>query len=199
MHDAGTAIEPAFYDHEDDAVPTREHAAADWGADEVFATVPRRRFRGERSALTLSPASSRPHVGAPAARSSEWRPLPISGNHDAPAPAPRGDALADLTPSAPPPPAPAVLLSSGGLLTSGVVLAPPATAWTEAQEPQGRRTVVVTGRPGGAPAPARPYTAAADRLRAPRSVSDRVGGRPDQIAGWSFGMGLLLIVVAGFS
>jgi hypothetical protein len=61
----------------------------------------------------------------------------------------------------------------------------------------GRRTVTITGRPEGAPPAPRP--AVTDRRRPPRTVSDRVGPRPDRVAGWAFGMGILLIVVAAFS
>ena len=82
-------------------------------------------------------------------------------------------------------------------LTDGVEFESPA-AWTEpVVEPAGRRTVTITGNPGRALAPARPLVT--DRRRPPRTVDERLGGRPDRIAGWSFGMGILLIVVAAFS
>ena len=57
----------------------------------------------------------------------------------------------------------------------------------------GRRTVTITGRPGALTAP-RP--AAIERRRPAPTVADRIGGRPDRIAGWAFGLGLTLILVA---
>jgi hypothetical protein len=64
----------------------------------------------------------------------------------------------------------------------------------------GRRTVVVTGRPGALAEPPRP--AISERRRPAPTVADRIGGRPDRVAGWAFGLGLTLIAVtvatAGF-
>jgi hypothetical protein len=80
-------------------------------------------------------------------------------------------------------------------LTAGVEFDAPA-AWTE-EPAAGRRTVTITGRPGLAAAPARPPVT--ERRRPARTVDERIGGRPDRVAGWAFGMGLLLIVVAAVS
>lgn len=60
-----------------------------------------------------------------------------------------------------------------------------------AVEPPGRRTVVVTGRPGAARRPA-----ATAQRRPPRTAQDRLASRPDRVAGWAFGLGLLLIGIA---
>lgn len=60
----------------------------------------------------------------------------------------------------------------------------------------GRRTVLITGRPGtqrtGTPW-ARPHT---ERRRPPRTIDERLGARPDRVAAWAFGLGLLLILIA---
>ena len=178
MHNAEAAIEPAFYDHEDDIVQ-RDRVAADWGADEVFATVPRRRFRGDHV-----PASQQPRRGA----------------HLSAVPAPTGEEAAaraawlaeveaELTAPAPAPLAVDVAPQEELALTDGV-------EFVEDDAPAGRRTVTITGRPDGLP---RQRGLSLDRRRPPRTVDERLGSRPDRVAGWAFGMGILLIVVAAFS
>jgi hypothetical protein len=186
MHDAELAIEPAFYDHEDDNVQ-QERVAADWGADEVFATVPRRRMRGERRVATGLHAVTRPrgagdHHDELLRR--EWiaaREAEAAAELAVEAPAPELDVLPDPVE-----------------MTEGVAFESTA-AWAE--EPviaaNGRKTVTITGRPEGAPPAPRPIVA--DRRRPPRTVDERIGGRPDRVAGWAFGMGILLIVIAAVS
>ena len=68
--------------------------------------------------------------------------------------------------------------------------APPVAAAEEAPAAP-RRTVVIRGR---AAAPA-----AAARRRPARRPSERVAHRPDRVALWAFGLGLLLILVAVLS
>ena len=191
MHNAEAAIEPAFYDHEDEIVQ-RDRVAADWGADEVFASVPRRRFRGDH------------HGGSAVARRSPARRVSGPAAEDDVEAAERAAWLAgveaelsaDAVPVSEAAPAPAEALRAIEL-TDGVEFDSPA-AWSEpAEDPAGRRTVTITGHPGRAVAPARPLPV--DRRRPPRTVDERIGGRPDRIAGWSFGMGILLIVIAAFS
>jgi hypothetical protein len=56
---------------------------------------------------------------------------------------------------------------------------------------EGRRTVKIGGRPAefyGPPARA--------RQRPPRTMHERLGPRPERIAGWAFALGLLLILIA---
>jgi len=57
----------------------------------------------------------------------------------------------------------------------------------------GRRTVVVTGRPSD---PVALLAAVTDRRRPSPTMADRIGGRPDRIAAWACGLGLTLILVA---
>lgn len=188
MHNAGAAIEPAFYDHEDDTVQ-RERPAADWGADEVFASVPRRRFRGD-------------HHGAAAARRSPARRVSGPAAEDEQEAADRAAWLAEVEAelaAADAPAAPAdVATLAPEALTDGVEFDEQPAVWEEAPaEPAGRRTVTITGRPDRSSAPARPLVA--ERRRPGRSVEEHIGGRPDRVAGWAFGMGILLIVVAAVS
>ena len=53
--------------------------------------------------------------------------------------------------------------------------------------PNGRRTVVIAGRPDRLPVP---------RSRPPRSAVDRIGPRPDRIVGYAVALGILLILIA---
>jgi hypothetical protein len=59
--------------------------------------------------------------------------------------------------------------------------------------PNGRRTVVIRGQVAERN---RPYTSTAQRHRPARRPSERVGHRPDRVAMWAFGLGLLLVLVA---
>jgi hypothetical protein len=60
--------------------------------------------------------------------------------------------------------------------------------------PNGRRTKVITGRPGGSPRPL--SVGAAERCRPARTPAEWIGPRPDRIVAWAFVLGLLLILVA---
>jgi hypothetical protein len=53
----------------------------------------------------------------------------------------------------------------------------------------GRRTVKIGGRPGE-------LQASPVRRRPPRTVSERLGPRPDRVAAWAFALGILLILIA---
>jgi len=57
----------------------------------------------------------------------------------------------------------------------------------------GRRTVVIRGQVAERD---RPYATTAQRHRPARRPSERVGHRPDRVAMWAFGLGLLLVLVA---
>jgi hypothetical protein len=56
-----------------------------------------------------------------------------------------------------------------------------------------RKTVTITGHPGALAHTPRPSL---ERRRPQRSVTERVGHRPDHVAAFAFAMGLLLILVA---
>lgn len=194
MRDAEAVIEPAFYDHEQDTRRARERRADDWGADAVFASHPRRRF--SRRPDDVADGVARRHDGMHGSR-------PAAGERRASGPvapergrAPDARALTDgvewsAAGAAAPgraQPSPDAFLDTveDTPLDSPVdrlaAASPAATA--DAEEPGlgGRRTVVITGRP-------------ADRRRPPRRPEERLGSRPDRVAGWAFGMGLVLIAV----
>ena len=57
-----------------------------------------------------------------------------------------------------------------------------------ADEPRERRTVVISGHPGGLPM-ARP-------ARPPKTAIERVGTRPDRIVAYAVALGFLLVLIA---
>ena len=192
MQNAAAAIEPAFYDHEDETVQ-RDRVAADWGADEVFASVPRRRIRGDHHGAAVASRRAAParRVSGPAAEDDREA-------------ADRAAWLAEVEAEVTPAAVPAEVLETAvaplpadAQLTQGVEFETPAVWPEEPAGPGGRRTVTITGRPDRLPAPSRPM--AGDRRRPPRTVDERIGARPDRVAGWAFGMGILLIAVAAVS
>jgi hypothetical protein len=78
------------------------------------------------------------------------------------------------------------------------MVAPAAVAVPEAfgmpeRAADGRRTVVIRGQVADRN---RPYATTAQRHRPARRPSERVGHRPDRVAMWAFGLGLLLVLVA---
>jgi hypothetical protein len=68
------------------------------------------------------------------------------------------------------------------------------------EERDGRRTALVTGRPDGRSLPSRdsrPRPTARVRRQTPTRA--RLAGRPDRVALWAVGLGLLMAAVAGFT
>jgi len=213
MTDHQGAIAPGFYDHELDSALENERHAPDWGADDVFATSPRRRFRkshrrheGEGDSwlsrtdelamarIRRDGADRRPDharaVNAGASASSTG-----AATFDGAAPGRDGAAPGPDRAIATPVPE---VTESARAAADAVVRAAAESAdeihfESVAARSAGRRTVVVTGRPEGEP-PVRPLRT--ERRRPPRTVAEHVGGRPDRIAAWAFGLGLTLILVA---
>jgi hypothetical protein len=209
-HDARTQ---AFYDHESDeprGATRRRRQVADWGVGEdVFDRLPSRRFtRADRRAehhddepgisrtiiLTAddeprrrepraiaddAPRGDEPRRRGEPARG-ESRTIVIAGD-DEPA---RGESRTIV-----------VSADEPGRGESRTIVLAPADAeparqddpWSEPPR-EGRRTVVIHGRPDRllAPRAARP----------PRTAMERVGARPDRIAGYAVALGFLLILIA---
>jgi hypothetical protein len=68
------------------------------------------------------------------------------------------------------------------------------------EERDGRRTVLVTGRPEGKAVPprdSRPGSTA--RMRRQTPMRARLAGRPDRVALWAVALGLLMAAMAGFT
>ena len=64
----------------------------------------------------------------------------------------------------------------------------------------GRRTVVVTGRPAGTSRPRVDHTPRASaRLRGHSVTRARLAGRPDRVALWAVALGLIMAAMAGFT
>ena len=70
----------------------------------------------------------------------------------------------------------------------------------EYEERDGRKTVLVTGRPEGKAVPRRestPHVTARQRRTSPTRA--RLAGRPDRVALWAVALGLLMAAMAGFT
>jgi hypothetical protein len=68
------------------------------------------------------------------------------------------------------------------------------------EERDGRRTVLVTGRPEGKAVPRRDSTPGKSaRMRRHTPTRARLAGRPDRVALWAVALGLLMAAMAGFS
>jgi hypothetical protein len=70
----------------------------------------------------------------------------------------------------------------------------------ETDQENGRRTVVVTGRPGAQHRPMRERSAGATaRQRRHTPTRARLAGRPDRVALWAVALGLIMAAMAGFT
>jgi hypothetical protein len=68
------------------------------------------------------------------------------------------------------------------------------------QDKDGRRTVVVTGRPGPQHQPRRDHSAGPTaRQRGHSPTRARLAGRPDRVALWAVALALVMAAMAGFS
>jgi hypothetical protein len=68
------------------------------------------------------------------------------------------------------------------------------------EERDGRRTVLVTGRPEGKAVPRRDATPGKSaRMRRHTPTRARLAGRPDRVALWAVALGLVMAAMAGFS
>jgi hypothetical protein len=70
----------------------------------------------------------------------------------------------------------------------------------EYEERDGRKTVLVTGRPEGKAVPRREATPGKSaRARRQTPTRARLAGRPDRVALWAVALGLVMAAMAGFS
>ncbi len=203
----------AVYDHNEDEPRSgrRRRQAADWGVgEEIFDQMPSRRFarrgaehevpRGrvedgrrtiviERDEPVPATAADEPRQADEAFASREEA-LRARRAHDAlwggeepfadpPAADPLADEPIQLPDAVNALPADAPVLPSAAPRTAGVARGGVA----------GRRTVRIGGRPGE-------HHRASERRRPPRTVSERLGPRPDRIAAWACALGFLLILIA---
>jgi hypothetical protein len=182
--------------HDESRSARRRRPVADWGGDELFTRMPRRRAAHERPRRF---ARLEDDV-APAVPLDELAPAepeaPLSGRDGAADAEPQFADFERPAEHAPPTeererrrsvaaervadrsghPEPANRPSAGGV--------------------PGRRTVVIgrTGRPE-APHPEAPFVSVS-RRRPPRTVAERIGGQPERIVSWAFALGLILILIA---
>jgi hypothetical protein len=174
----------AVYDHEvDEPHLGGRRAVADWGVgEEMFDHLPRRRFRGADAGRRrerrggLEPVADEPRARrlepvADAPRPSRTEPAPAEERRIRHLEPVRDElTVSEVEPT----------VDEPRPETVPVAIAPP---------PEGRRTVVIRGRGAeGQWTPRRP--------RAPRTVGERIGPRPDRLAAWAVALGMLLILIA---
>jgi hypothetical protein len=191
------------FDHEMDTRPRRQ--VADWGGDEVFARTPRKRFKPVVVGAEAAHPAPRPHVAEPVrprlhvvSADPVELPAAVTGQVDVlvertiePALREQRDIQAQGVDEDGAPRYEAGAPHSEAGAAGYEAEAP---RWEEERAPNGRRTVLITGRPGAHPAP-RPDVVAA-RRRPPRTVHERLGARPDRVAAWACGLGVTLILAA---
>jgi hypothetical protein len=191
-----TAI-AALFDHEQELAPAvghdgaasepvrgRRRPAPDWGGDDLFSSTPRRRRRldPEQARRAAAERHRSRDVGehhlyaVPSPEDVEWS---HSGRFH------RADDEVAVT-VAEPPPAPEPVAGEA-VPPAELAAAGADVEFTEIAPPAGRRTVTVTGHPE--PRVVRPR-------RPTPTVDQRIGHRPDRIAGWAFALGMLLILIA---
>jgi hypothetical protein len=171
-----------------------EHRIADWGGDELFTRMPRRRPVDDAPAPRFRPSLivSDP-APEPAERERLRRPLALvepPADRTAPADHPRTGGQQAMRERA-------ERLGLSVVEPSG---GEPSHRFDESgslieREPAGRPTKVITGRPGDAPRPL-PVVRSERRRRSPRTPAEWIGPRPERIVGWAFALGILLILIA---
>ncbi len=187
-----------IYDHERDAESRRGRQVADWGGDDLFSSMPRRRSKhtGARPRRASGPVT-----GAHAIRRGDGaevrRPatdLAVRDSVDA--------SLAELVRQGS---ASRLGMADPGFVASTDSASDPRPAASPASAPTPvpavapssecfdvpeRRTVTVTVRP-------EPLPLTRERRRPQPTIQERLlGDRPDKIAGWAFGLGITLILIA---
>jgi hypothetical protein len=178
------------FPHDEARSARRRRPVADWGGDELFTRMPRRRpahsgsrtRRFARPEDDVAPAVPLEELGpsepAPAEAEPPRADFERQAEHEPPTEErePRRSAAAERVAERSGYPAPASRPSAGGV--------------------PGRRTVVIgrTGRPESPHADA-PFTSVS-RRRPPRTVAERLGGQPERIVSWAFALGLILILIA---
>jgi hypothetical protein len=177
------------FPHDEARSARRRRPVADWGGDELFTRMPRRRAAHSES-RTRRFARPEDDV-APAVPLDELAPAePEAAEAEPP--------LADSERQAEHEPPteerePRRSVAAERVAERGHVA--PASRASAGGVP-GRRTVVIgrTGRPES-PHPEAPFVSVS-RRRPPRTVAERIGGQPERIVGWAFALGLILILIA---
>jgi hypothetical protein len=182
--------EPApagLFDHEDEIAPAgRRRQAPDWGGDDLFTSMPGRRF--DRDARATGHDADVEHADA-GVEHLDWtlrRPTDDRSER-----ARRRDTMEHPVQRRRRPPIDASLQDRSPLELPDVTertIALPEGATAPVAE--GRRTVTITGHPDRVPARRRPAPSLDERL---------VGRNPERIAMYAFALGLLLIVIAFLS
>jgi hypothetical protein len=175
--------------HDEARSARRRRPVADWGGDELFTRMPRRRaaHSGPRTRRFVRPEDD----VAPAVPLDELAPVePEAAEPDPP--------LADFERQAEHEPPTEEREPRRSVAAERVAERdqPPPADRPRAGGVPGRRTVVIgrSGRPEF-PHPEAPF-ASVSRRRPPRTLADRIGGQPERIVAWAFALGLILILIA---
>jgi hypothetical protein len=171
------------FTHDETRSGRRRRPVADWGGDELFTRMPRRRadhagprsrrFVREEDELAAAPPLDEWDGADPAPASPEppLDELERQAEHEPPIAErePRRSEAAER------------VAERGPARAGGV---------------PGRRTVVIgrSGRPEFPSAEA-PFVSVS-RRRPPQTVAERIGGQPERIVAWAFALGMLLILIA---
>ncbi len=200
----------ALYDHDDEQgrpAGRRRRPVADWGVgEEHFDHLPRRRFGRDGESHRRRPGDHRDEPAIPRGGTDDGRRTIVIGED---AELPQDPLAADAEDVFPDPARRADeefasreealrAHGGGGAAAERARRAEEFASRAEAAHHagplggvEGRRTVKIGGRPGEYAPVDRPR-----RSRPPRTVSDRVGARPDRLAAWAVFLGLLLILIA---
>jgi hypothetical protein len=181
----------AFYDQSED------RDVADWGGDELFRRMPRRRAP-EAARRAGAPGREPPGAGRPRGTQPAGRRLELVE--------PRGErTAAPVVARVAAVDQPALALVAGPAPAEAAGPAPAEAAvqipagWAPVErDAGGRRTTVITGHPDDrhVPRPRPLPAAAATRRRRPQAPADWLVARPERIVAWAFVLGLLLILIA---
>jgi hypothetical protein len=185
--------------HDEARSARRRRPVADWGGDELFTRMPRRRaaHSGSRTRRFARPEDD----VAPAVPLDELLPAEPQaslggGREGAAEPEPQVADFERQSEHEPPTEEREPRRSRAAERVAGRGGEPARASRPSAGGVAGRRTVVIgrSGRPEF-PHPDAPFESVS-RRRPQRTVAERIGGQPERIVGWAFALGLLLILIA---
>ena len=193
----------AFYDHESDEPTRRRRPAADWGVGEdIFDRMPSRRFTRADRRAEHHPSQDEWATGSEdAAGRRRGESMTIVIGRDESAPAARRIVVETDDFTAIKPRTETSEFAAVGPSEAADPAGAAPTQWRAADEaadakwgdsataePNGRRTIRISGHPDRLPVVRTP--------RPPRTAVERIGTSPDRIAAYAVALGFLLVLIA---